>query len=153
RPDAGLGLRQSTRPCAERDFPSSWRRSFFLSPSSSRTARRNFKGGNGVNGQRVVRHALENNREILAAGCPAQRQGIAAAPTRGRGLVVPLQHLFDLFPGNAVAFDADVPVVALGVVFQVPDEGHLAHTHVSPLLVIKYKKGAKDQQTAAISSS
>src|SRR5207247_6785926 len=141
-PDGGRGLRQSTVPWAEPCFACAYCLSSFL-PPLSRTGRRDFVGCNGVNGQRILGHALENDREVLAAGRPAKRFRLAAAPAPGRGLVICRQHLFDLFPGNAVAFDTDVPVVSLWVVFQIPDESHSAHDHLSPLFVIKYKRSGQ----------
>jgi hypothetical protein len=54
------------------------------------------------------------------------------------GTVIACQHLFDLLTSNPVAFDADVPVILLRVVFQVPDESHTGHECLS-VLVTQYK--------------
>ncbi len=48
----------------------------------SGTGRRDFVGRDGVNSERVVGHALENDGELLADGRSAKRFRLAAAPLR-----------------------------------------------------------------------
>ena len=59
---------------------------------------------------------LENHREILAASRAAENLRLTSAPANGRDLVIFDDYFFDLLPRNAMAFDADVSVIALGVV-------------------------------------
>src|SRR5207302_10621048 len=79
----GPALRQSTGPWAEPCLPYSCCRSSSL-PPFSRTGRRDFVGGNGVNGQGVVRHVLENDGHVPAAGRPAKRLRLVESGTLTR---------------------------------------------------------------------
>jgi hypothetical protein len=78
--------------------------------------------GHGVDDFRVFGHFLKDHGDALAGGSSAERRRAPARPTHFNLALLVLQHFLDFLAGQTVSLDADVPVVAVAVVFTVRDD-------------------------------
>src|SRR5262249_4330604 len=86
--------------------------------------------GNRVHDDGVFRHFLKHYGDP-PSGVPTECSGTTARSAHFDIAFLVAHHFLDLLAYQAVPLHADVPVIAVPVVFVIPDDGDVAHRPIS----------------------